>query len=264
MVHLRSVGTLLKAMELQVSAGIVEELESAISTKADISRLNTLFKKLQISTEEFISTDHRKACFDYVSRISRAAMKDNRDAVVALTNDPIFVEIQRERIEAFTVLTRISNILEHGARDPYEKILGLSFSYAHIVEGVFKRSVQDCYLIHELSEMKAVNVDEVQHWGVSQLRQEYEKNGKELTIFDGWDDIVRNAVAHARIRYDEKLEEMTFVDRTKKGTRSSTYGFEKLQQKYNELFDVYCLVLIRNQIWRVSDIIYAPRQRNRV
>ena len=44
MVHLRSVGTLLKAMNLQTSVGVIEEIESEISGNADFSRLMTLQK----------------------------------------------------------------------------------------------------------------------------------------------------------------------------------------------------------------------------
>ncbi|HEX9830937.1 MAG TPA: hypothetical protein VGA94_04550 [Thermodesulfobacteriota bacterium] len=248
-------------MGLQLSADVIEEIQSGIMAKADTSRLITLFRKLQFATEEFASTDYRKRCFRYISRISHDAMQHNPAGVRAIVNDPIFMEIQRERTEAFTVLTRISKILEQGAANPYEKILGLSFSYAHVVEGVFKKSVQDCYLIDEISLMKTISIEEVEHFGIGKIMKEYQKTRRELTIFEGWDDVVRNAVSHARMHYDGKLENMTFVDRTKQRIRSSTYSFEQLQEMYMKLFDVFSLVLIRNQIRRISDIIHAISQR---
>jgi hypothetical protein len=257
MLNMDSVRNLLSAMGLELSAGIVKEIQAAVLAHSDLQSRVTLFKRLQIATEEFATTPYRKRCFDYVSRISRAGMHKNPEGVRAAVNYPHFAEIQKERTSAFTVLSRLSTILEKGASNSYESILGLSFSYANIVDGVYKRSVQDCYVIDELSDMRTVDLNNVQHYGVGKILQEYNEKGKDTTIFEGWDDVVRNAVAHVRIEFDEASDKMTYIDKIATRTRASVYAFNELQEKYNKLFDVFSLVLIRNQMWRISDMIFG-------
>jgi hypothetical protein len=243
-----------KWLELPATAEICEEIESEARKKKG-NRLSRLYKNLQISAMyEYATTDHRKRCIAYLTtRMKEAATKYHKE-VVRVVNAVEVATIPNRRAQAFKIQGDISRVILNGYTNEYERLLGLSFAYATAVEGVYKASIQDCYVWEKLGTGEKIEPKKVPNMKISDILDYYKRVGSDISIFEGYDSIVRNAVAHSTIEYNEQKRKMLYKDNYGQNERIQEYAFEELFAMYDKLKDVFELTLLKNQILRINDV----------
>ena len=134
-------------------------------------------------------------------------------------------------------------------------MLGLSIVYANAIEGIYKRAVQDCYVWEKIStgSVRTGQVATIPKKDIKTIIDYYDKQNMDKCIFEGYDDMIAlNAVAHSTLSFDETTDKMLYTD--KRSNRQVRYDFDTLQQLYQKVWNVYEMVLVKNQILRINDV----------
>lgn len=180
------------------------------------SYLNALFTHLQyISERDFGTTPYKKDIIAYMNRRVALNMTTYIDEIAELTKQPPIVEMINDRVNAYKIIGTLKKILEPVAQSPNERMLGLSIAYANAIEGIYKRAVQDCYVWEKISigSAGAGQVTTLPNQDIKTVITYYDKQNIDKCIFEGYDDIVRNAVAHSTLSFDQTTNEMLYIDR---------------------------------------------------
>lgn len=218
------------------------------------SYFNVLFKNLQTVSElEFGSTPYRKKILDYLNQRIRLAMTVRIDQVEAMNKDPVMVDFVYDRMNANRVFTAVNKILLKGSETPYEKTIGLSYAYSAIVEGVYKKSIQDCYAWERIGSgtVGEEPISSIANTDIGAIIKYYNENSIDKSIFEGYSNTIRNSVAHFTMYYNENTNKMTYKDR--KSGKEITIDREELYQFYTKVWDVYFMVLAKNQLLSIND-----------
>lgn len=218
------------------------------------SYFNMLFKHLQTVSElEFGSTPYRKRIIGYLNKRIRVAMTVRIDQVVQMYKDPVISDVIFDRMNANRIFTTLNKILLAGSVTPYEKTVGLSYAYSTIVEGVYKKSVQDCYVWERIGAgtLKSNTLASLPEMDVNKIIDYFNGNSIDRSIFEGFNDTVRNAVAHSTIYYNENTNKMTYKD--KRSGKQEVLDRNQLYELYTKIWDVYFMVLAKNQLLGIND-----------
>jgi hypothetical protein len=150
------------------------------------------------------------------------------------------------------------------------KFVGLSYVYASMIGGIFRFTLQDVYRWEKVSEGQSVNPSVVTDMDVEQI-QNYYKTKKDLSYFDGYDSIVRHAVAHSNFEYDKTTQKMTYINekrvREPDGSNPlkrfvSTYSFDDLHEMYNKVKSLYHLNMILNRLLLIETALAMITNRH--
>ncbi|MEM2140482.1 hypothetical protein [Nitrososphaera sp.] len=264
---LTSSQALLREFKMKTSVQFIGYLLNEFERSEIIySYLNVTFKNLQKTLEyEFGTNEYRKRIFAYLNKRVRVAMISYIDKVKEMNAAPEIHDVIFDRVNAFRIIGKLSKMLESSSKSEFERLLGLSYSYAATVEGVYKRSVQDCYVWERLGTgaLKNNTFSAIHEMDIPKVVDYFDRCFIEKSIFEGYDDIVRNAIAHSTIYFDENTNKMTYKD--KRSQREVSYDFDGLQEKYQKLWDVYQMVLVKNQLLRISDacVEFLNRKRSK-
>jgi len=249
MLHMNGSVSILKMM--------TDELQKA---SVDIGYMKTTYKNLQVLIEnEFSVSDHRRRCMGYFAASMRRAMKSNVAEVTRVLNDPQIATIPVDRVNAYKLLNELSRILLAGSGSDRDKAIGLSFAYSHAVEGVYKKSVQECYIWHKLGVREHIDTKAVPRMDVAKVRDYYTSKNLDTSIFEGYNRTVRNAVSHTTFRFDDTIQKMIYEDR--QSGDKATYSFMELHSLYQNIWDVLELMLAKNQVLIVHDVCMAIFKR---
>lgn len=218
------------------------------------SYLNLLFKNLQTTSQiEFSHNEYRNRIIRFLNRRINTVMMTNIERLVEANRAPEMLDMINDRVNAYKIVRTLSDILIKGSKSEYEKLLGLSYSYAASIEGVYKRSVQDCYVWERLAAETWRNdtASSLQEMDIHKIINYFDAHSIDKSIFDGYDDTVRNAIAHSTLYFDENTNTMKYKD--KRAAMEVSYTFEQLRDKLQKIWDIYEMVLVKNQILRTND-----------
>jgi len=91
------------------------------------------------------------------------------------------------------------------------------------------------------------------------IRQYFVTNTLPLDYFEGWNNHVRNAVGHSTFSFDNTTNSMIYEDRRAQIT--VRLSEPELIQLVQDLFSIFELILLQNQIFRVNDVCDTFIQR---
>jgi len=160
--------------------------------------------------------------------------------------------------------------LESDEKEKELKFVGLSYVYASMVGGIFRFTLQDVYRWEKVSNGENVDPEIVTDMDVEQI-QNYYKTKNDLLYFEGYDPIVRHAVAHSNFEYDKAVKKITYVNEKRvlqsDGTNPlrrfvSTYSFEDLHEMYNKIKSLYHLNIILNRMLLIETALAQLTQRH--
>ena len=197
------------------------------------SYLNTLFTQMQyISERDFGTNPYKKEIIAYLNRRVALNMTTYIDKISELTKQLPIVEMINDRVNAYKIIGTLKKIMEPVAQSPNERMLSLSISYANAIEGIYKRAVQDCYVWEKIStgSARAGQLTTIPNQDIKSIITYYDKQNIDKCIFEEYDDIVRNAVAHSTLSFDQTTNKMLYIDR--RSNRQVRYEFDTLQQLY--------------------------------
>lgn len=264
-------------LEMEATAVVVDEILELINrtmSKIDQDGLKKLFTKYQNTMEIEFSNKG-----DYEKKIVIKLLDQSRKALTNyLTNTQNAFETSKryERVkQRMNSNHNVETLRYLVIRDPQvdleKRFIGLSYAYANFVNGVFRFSIQDCYTWEKISNGDNVDPDDIADMEVADIHNYYNQKS-DLLYFEGFDSVVRNAVAHSNFEFDPITGEITYVAEGRReisptGTLTTnrqtvTYSFEQMVENYQKLEKIYELVLITNQVPKVSTCLAKLTERH--
>jgi len=182
----------------------------------------------------------------------RKSMRINRINAITIINDNLKLDKNEQRTHSYRNLQLLKKIVLNGATDDEERLIGISYAYLSLVDGIYTTSLRDCYVWQRLSENLPVDSSAIVKMSVSGIRDFFKNQSLPLHYFDGWERTVRNAVAHSSFKYDLATQVMQYED---------IYGnqiehtFTEMVENYEKLESVYPAVLVVNHTLAINDVL---------
>lgn len=241
-----------------VSNFILPEVKKA---QIDYDMINQTYKNLQTLTRfEFgKKEDHRRRAIAYLYKRVTVSIQANYSDVRAVHNTQEVADNILNRVNASKVLRRLNKILIKGSEDEEDRLTGLSIAYANAVEGVYKRSIQDCYMWELLASKKHVKSSVVPTMDIKMIMDYYNTTHTEITVFEGYDSTVRNAVGHSTFYFDPNEKKMKYEDKISGNVK--LLSFDELYSLYRKIENIYQMVIINTHVLRLSDICLELMER---
>lgn len=252
-------------IEMKATSKSVEEIITTLKqTTLDANKLKQQFTNFQdtIDVEFSKKGDYEKRIVNKLQNQVRNCLKNHLDKVEDAFQTSSRYERQKQRMHSSHNVETLRFLV---TREPpvnlEQRFIGLSYAYANLVNGVFRFSIQDCYTWQKISECSTINPDTVSEMEVNDVKN-YFKQKNDLLYFEGYDAVVRNAVAHSNFEFDPSTEKITYINERKerdantgawsKQRYTSTYSFEEMVENYTKLDRIYELIMCFNQMLMVS------------
>ena len=250
---------LLNSLNLRLSSitanTIIQQIRSEIPS-INGSTLNRQFHDLQdkVDVEFSRRSVYSRNIFLQLQRSVRRSLATNlREAQTTFqTNTRLDRWEQRRR--AYRIIDKFRNTVLRGHQDNEDKLIGISYAYLSLANGIYRFCLQDCYAWERLGRGESVDPDSLVHFEIHEIYNYYKDNGLPMFYFHGWDPTIRNAVSHANLNYDEATQKMTFVNEPREvdKKRVSEYEFLEIVENYEKILEIYQLVLVMNQVLSIS------------
>jgi hypothetical protein len=236
----------------QIVKEISTEISTAIPNPVNKNSIIQRYKNLQqISISEYSTNAYKNNIIKKFMDAVRITVSSNRTEMQHILNETNIVEVISQRISAHNALMALRRIIWNGAKTDEEKMIGMSYVYLAIVDGVYRNALRTCYVWEQLSRRDQVNTATITDVDVGKIQQYFTSNGLDLFYFEGWDRNIRNAVGHTTFQYDNTSQKTTYQD-----LRAQVIvhlSLDELIEMCDKLWAVYEITLINNQIWRVND-----------
>lgn len=135
------------------------------------------------------------------------------------------------------ILTSLNRAREE-LPDNEQRFYVVCFMLQLAMEGIYDEIVRFVYVTEQVIQDKHIDPDKIEHLEIRDIRDRITRSQKQ--IIDVWDHAhrVRNAIAHARFRYDQNDKKMRFVDvdpRNPGNVFSKILSIEEAQELLNEI-----------------------------
>lgn len=134
---------------------------------------------------------------------------------------------------------------------------GLCFMYLISVEGLYDENIRILYIFKKATNGVAVDYETIQEQRLWSLKKELEP-----VFFEGYNNRLRNAIAHARFRFDDAKGKMIFDDIATKHQPAyhDELSLREFGMKYYGKIDSFCrLRTYYMLLLGVRDLVFAPR-----
>lgn len=239
---------------------IHEEFQNTIPNSINHTSILSKFHNLQTKSEsEFGNTTHRSNIIRQLQDAIRLTISNNQTEMRHIVNESNVVEIGTMRINALQILRSYEQVIRRGSNTSEERMIGFSFYYMGLVDGVYRNSLRMCYIWEQLSHSHQVDTSRIWQIDVGNIQQYFVTNSFHLGYFEGWNRNVRNAVGHSTFHFDNIKNKMIYEDR--RANSIVELSEPELMDLIEKLSNVFELLLVQNQIWRVNDICDTFIQR---
>ena len=251
---------LFSKMNLKLSAKITLEMKDLIIKTiphVDSNRLKQKFIDLQdtIQVEFSKNSTHHENIIKQLQGSVRKTLKTNLNESHKTFEVSSRYEKTEQRKNSWRVVELLKRMTLRGAQDDEDKLIGISYAYLGLVNGIFRLSLQDCYAWQRLGNGDSVDPELLKNMEVADIYDYYKNNNLPMNYFNGLDPVVRNAVGHSNFHYDTQKQRMIYTDEPKDTTKSaktSEYNFQEMVENYDKLEAVYHVVLLMNQTLLIS------------
>lgn len=242
--------TALSLINLQIMIGNntikVSELESAY------------FDLTKNIKREYVGSDrHRKKCFSLMFGQLNNLISNpiNYDKVL----DEIIGILEKRKPTAKSWGISLKILLRKDLPTD-QKLVGLSHEYATKVEGIYKADIRLCYILSKYSIGEPINYKKVAKTGINKIKGYFKEKFNNVCLFEGWNNHIRNAEAHASFYYDDKKEVMLYEDNYKNSRWKKELSYEELfdlsQKLMNvcELMDIILRIIMIRRFCLLNDL----------
>jgi len=211
------------------AAQILKSFAKVIEAKAaDNKFYDENYPKLEtVLRKEFcLDNSWRSTLFEDTDAIIKAASQAPEELQIALR----LVEPTKVRQE------KVNRIMFVATKETNEvsKMYLLCFVYLLLLQGIYDQFIRFLYALHKKLATEEANL--------RSIKTQFIQDHVGATLFDGWNRIVRNAIAHSTFTVNETAREILFEDRIAHDKKLMSFSdFEELTWR---LFDVGTLVLI--------------------
>lgn len=214
---------------------------------------------------EFIGSDenwkYREKCYDTFDKIVQE-MIDATGLKTPETMDRTYPALKaggetlRNIVEVYLALVSPKGLNEK------RKYYGFCFLYLLMVEGLYDENIKILYMFK-----RATKGEKVDYENIRERPLHFFKNEIEPVFFEGYNNRIRNAIAHAKFRFDDKTNRMIFWDRKTRYQPEfrKALSLREFGIKYYEKIDDFCrLRHYYMLLLDVKDLIFAPKPFGRV
>lgn len=237
---------------------LVEKISTRNSSQMLLKYLN---ETVEAWISDFSDGDYlRKVQSRYASDIILSSVATGKLNTEMRTVVPLLKELR----ENFNNLTPIGIAFMPFKRkgDRRMHFYGLCYYYQLYVEGVFDQSIRLLFLLMSSLKGRSMLLPEINTMSLSKLLEEFQKLGLGDIFFGGWKRRVRNSIAHARFRYDSKLEKMHFVDIDPQSGQPDfheSFTLEEFGNLLAQLLDVYTIIQDTILLTRAGQLVLSPK-----
>lgn len=210
---------------------------------------------------EFIGSDenweYRERCYDALEKIIREIIKARGLQASSRTFERILPALQIGH-EALDNLTEIYLALV-ASKDLSEKrrYYGLCFMYLILIEGIYDEDIRMLYILRKAAKSVDINYETIKEKDLWSFKSELEP-----TFFEGYNNRIRNAIAHARFRFDNAKGQMIFNDKATKfqPEYNEDLSLREFGIKYYDKILSFCrLRVFYMLLLGVRDLVFAPK-----
>ena len=193
---------------------------------------------------------HRFDCFKLFYELSGQAITKNLPAfeeIVLLQSDEI---LEQRNIALKNWSTLLSMVTKKDANND-QKTVAMSFLYLAKFEGFFEEDIKIGYSWLLLAEQKQVIMKKINNMKVSDIQNYFKSHNLSTSVFDGWNNHLRNSIAHLSFRYIPDEQIIEYEDKPalwkKKLTINDILALNQKLVNVNQAITViYSLIIIRN------------------
>lgn len=216
----------------------------------------------QTFKNEFIGSDenwkYRERCYDALDKIVHDMIKARGIQASSKTFEMILPALERGN-EALSNIAEIYLALVASKRlSEKRRYYGLCFMYLISVEGLYDENIKILYIFRKAA--KGVDVD---YDTISEDKSLWSfKSELQPVFFEGYNNRIRNAIAHAKFRFDDAKNKMIFKDIATKHQPEyrDELSLTEFAIKYYDKIDSFCRLRTFYMILLgVKDLIIAPR-----
>jgi hypothetical protein len=221
---------------------------------------------IQAFKNEFVGSDENR---EYREKCYMALEKTINDMIRKLgfpkskeTFDKIGPELETG-FEALNNLARIhlelvksKNLSESG------RYYIICFMYLIFVEGVYDENIGMLYTFRKATDGVSIDYESIKDKAIWKFEKALDP-----VFFEGYNDRIRNAIAHAKFNYDDASKVMSFRDRATKDRHeySKSLSLKEFETQYYGRLDDFCrLVVFYIILLGASGLVFAPRPFGKV
>lgn len=104
-----------------------------------------------------------------------------------------------------------------------------------------------------LSKLEPVDFRKIKKMSINDIKDYFKGVPRSSCLFDGYNDEIRNAIAHSSFWYDEKKEKIIFEERRKNHTHEKT--IDELFEMKEKLSDIEDVVFCYNEIQTIDKVV---------
>ena len=236
--------------------------EDMLYPKVTVGEVNADWKDvIQAFKNEFVGSDENR---EYREKCYTALEKTINDMLVKLglqrskeAFDRILPALEAGT-EALNNLGRIylelvksKNLSESG------RYYSMCFMYLLFVEGVHDENIRVLYTFRKATEGVSIDYEKIKEANIRDFKKKLDP-----IFFEGYNDRIRNAIAHAKFNYVEANKVMSFRDRANRFQPEYSKSFslrEFVTQCYGKLDDFCRLVIFYFILLGARDVVFLPR-----
>jgi hypothetical protein len=228
--------------------------------KADWNDVKQAFKNEFVGSDE--NWKYREECYMALEKtingmIGKLGLPKSKE-----TFDKILPELETGT-EALNNLGRIylelvksKNLSESG------RYYSMCFMYLLFVEGVYDENIRVLYTFRKATDGVSIDYEAIKDRSIRSFESELDP-----VFFEGYNDRIRNAIAHAKFNYDDASKLMSFRDRANRFQPEYSKSLslkEFVTQCYSKLDDFCSLVIFYTILLGARDFVFAPRPLGKV
>jgi hypothetical protein len=215
----------------------------------------------QAFKNEFVGSDenwkYREKCYmalektinDMVEKLGFPKSKETFDKILPelITGTEALNNLGRIYLE----LVKSKNLSESG------NYYSICFMYLVFVEGVFDEHIRMLYTFRKAADGVSIDYEAIKEADI----RDFTKNLDPI-FFEGYNDRIRNAIAHAKFNYEDASKVMSFRDRATKVRPEYSKSLSLNEfgtQYYNKLHDFCHLVDFYIILLGARSLVFAPR-----
>lgn len=237
------------------SAPEVTKIKNELNGTKNYVSLNLSFKVLQTSfIVDYNTSPHRILCSSFFQARVNRTLKTNTIGLNNIYLDFAWAQMIEYRNKSRMLLFTLDNVLKKGSKTNEDGCVSLSYLYLASIDGVYGKNLKDIVIFDKLANLQTVKSSTIISMKMKDIVTHFQTISGSDCLFDGWDEDVRNAIAHSSFWYDKKKKKMIFEERKKGITKEKT--LDELLDMIVKLSDIDQLVFYYNQIFRVNRIIF--------
>ena len=247
--------TLFNKYDLSRSSNEILKIKNELNGTKDFQLLNSMFKVLQTTfVSEYNTNAHRTLCSTFYKKRVNITTKFNTTGLNDIQLDKRWANMIEHRIKARNVLFKLNKILMEGSQTDEEKSISLSYLYLASIDGIYGKNLKEVVIYDILSKGDQIDYHQIERMKISEIEKHFKKIKGSRCLFDGWDENIRNAIAHSSFWYDVTKKKIIYEERKKNKRKEKTK--EDILKMIEKLSDVDQLVFFYNQIFRINKVIY--------